>query len=130
MKIRRGDIVLVDLGQAHPKSHTYRGIHPCVVVSSDIYNSRIGLMSVCVLTTKRPDWDKFENHIPVTPKDVKGFLGRNSTIIIEAPADIDKGYIINKQGTLRHNDVIMKKIDSELYKYYFGKDEDYGRDIQ
>ena len=129
MRFKRGDVILVDLGQSHPKSHTYRGMHPCVIVSSDIYNGKLNLLSVCVLTTKRHDTDRFENHIPITKADVKGYLRTDSTLLIEAPADIDKKYIYNKQGTLRHNEKIMKRIDEQLYKYYFGRvDEDGGKE--
>lgn len=50
MRIRRGDIVIADLGQHETSIQS--GIRPCVVVSNDMANKHSSIITVVPLTSK------------------------------------------------------------------------------
>lgn len=117
MRLGKGDIVLVDLGQRYKRSHIYNGIHPGVIISSEEYNRKLNAITICVMTSKGIDDNKYTNHIIIEPKDVKGHLQKKSMIIIESPAVIGRESILAKTGSLRGNEEIMDRINTELRNF-------------
>lgn len=69
MKIVRGNIIYVDLGQHSKKNSRQFGVRPCLVVS----NPKSNILSVCPCTTQYEDKKPNPVHVKVTAKDVKGY---------------------------------------------------------
>ena len=118
MKLKRGDIVLADLGQSMTRGHVQNGIRPGVIVSADEYNRKLKTLSICVMTTKRMEGDEYQNHIKITPSDVKGYLREPSMILMESPVLIDRHSILAKTGSILNNVELMERLDQELRRFY------------
>ncbi|MEX0716801.1 MAG: type II toxin-antitoxin system PemK/MazF family toxin [Planctomycetaceae bacterium] len=100
MKVRRGDVVLVDYPYSDRSGSKKR---PCVVVQSDRNNLRID-DSIVVMITSRT------SHVPVEPTklliDVATPAGRQSGLLFtsavqcENIATVDGSFVLRKIGTL------------------------------
>ena len=80
-KIKRGDILWIDLGQ-HPKTHLQSGRRPCIVVSGNKANQSSKTFNIIPGTTKQKK-DNFPIHLKISPEDIHGFLGKPTIFLIE-----------------------------------------------
>jgi mRNA interferase MazF len=104
----RGDIVLVNLeptigGEQQGKAR------PCLVVSSDIANSRFPIVVICPLTSK------VKQHFNVGPVIVPaqtGGLDSESAVLVMQIRTIDKSRISTKIGKLPES--IMARVSDSL----------------
>ncbi len=111
MKLLRGDIIYVDLGQ-HPKSSVQSGVRPCLVLNS-YYASTVA--NVCPFTGKL-DKKPMPTHVKVEPSDVKGYFEKPSILLLEQITTIDKNKIISKVGFLPRESDVYKEINVALEK--------------
>ena len=76
MKIIRGDIVYVELGQ-HIKSSVQSGLRPCIVVSNNKANRESKTLSVVPCTSKICKLN-VPTHVYLEVENVAGYLERDS----------------------------------------------------
>ncbi len=104
--IRRGDIVLCDLGVGEGSEQN--GIRPCVVIQNDLgnkYSPTIIIATITSSTTKA----KLPTHIEV---DEKCGLDKKSVILCEQLRTIDKSRVIKYIGSVTR--FIREKINDAL----------------
>ena len=113
-KIKRGDILWIDLGQ-NPKTHLQSGCRPCIVVSSNKANQSSKTFNVIPGTTKQKK-DNFPVHLKIFPKDINGFLGKTTTFLIESICTIDEKQILYKAGHIKETSSIISTINNMLIR--------------
>lgn len=102
MKIVRGNIIYVDLGQHSKKNSRQSGVRPCLVVS----NPKSNILSVCPCTTQYEDKKPNPVHVKVTAKDVKGYEIKPSMILVEQTVPVDRRLVVSKIGYISNPEVI------------------------
>lgn len=107
IKIKRGDIVFVDLNPA--RGSEQRGIRPVLVLQNNISNKYSPVVIVAAITSKVFNKD-FPTCVFVSKKDSK--LDRDSTILLNQIRTLDKSRIIKKAGSLDNS--IIKKVDRAI----------------
>lgn len=90
MKIVRGDLVYVDLGQHI--GNVQSGIRICIVISNNINNRNSNTLCVCPFTGHLKNNPV---HVRVKPNDVKGYFKKESDCLMEQIVTIDKRNIIS-----------------------------------
>lgn len=120
MKIVRGNIIYVDLGQHSKKSSRQSGVRPCLVVS----NPRSNLLSVCPFTTQFEDKKSNPVHVKVTAKDVKGYEIKPSMILVEQTVPVDRRLVVSKIGYISNPQVMENVNHALLVQYDLLKEED------
>ena len=113
-KIRRGNILWVDLGE-HPGTHPQSGKRPCVVVSTDKANYSAKTYTVIPGTT-RHEKEGFPVHCKLLPEDVKGYLNKETIFLAEQICTVDAKQVICKVGCIMHNSIIMKRINQIMIR--------------
>lgn len=113
-KIKRGDILWIDLGQ-HPKTHLQSGRRPCIVISSNKANQSSKTFNIIPGTTKQKK-DNFPVHLKIFPNDINGFLGKPTTFLVEQLCTIDEQQILYKAGHIKENTSIISTINSMLIR--------------
>ncbi len=104
MKIRRGNIVLVNLD---PVTGSEQGkTRPGLIIQNDIGNEYSPTTIVAPITSKIFS-KEFPTNVEISSKD--SGLKINSTVLLNQIRTIDKIRIIKKLGTL--NNQIMRKVD-------------------
>ena len=94
MKVRRGDIYIVDFDKVFPEGkHYQRGRRPCVITSNDKANEFCELVNVIPLTSKK-------KHLPQQLKVHSDCLTHNggSYLLPECGTCMDKRYLEYKLG--------------------------------
>ena len=104
MKIVRGNIIYVDLGQHSKNNSRQSGVRPCLVVS----NPKSNILSVCPCTTQYEDKKTNPVHVKVTAKDVKGYEMKPSMIMVEQTVPVDRRLVVSKIGYISNPEVIEK----------------------
>lgn len=102
MKIRRGDILRVDLG-IHPGSSIQSGIRPVVVVSNNKANDSSTVITVIPLSTKMCK-SHLPTHVFLNACFNRG-LDRNSIALAEQIIQIDSQKIMCKLGSINEADM-------------------------
>ena len=115
MKIIRGDIIYVELGQ-HVKSSVQSGLRPCIVVSNNKAN-RESKTLCAVPCTSRLGKQNIPTHVLITRSDVFGYLERDSVALAEQITTVDKSKVISKVGHL--NEKCMELVDKAVYRQIF-----------
>lgn len=107
LRIKRGDVIYVNLGQRKGSSVT-TGMRPCLVLSNNKSSWFSRTLCVCPFTTKMK-----ENpvHVKILPKDVVGYLEKESEILPEQVVTIDKRMIMSKVGHIPEKSDVMKVIN-------------------
>jgi len=105
-KIRRGDIVIVDLNPTRGSEQSK--IRPCVVIQNDIGNKYSPVTIIACITTGSEA--NFDTEVEV--KAPEGGLKNNSLVLLNQIRTIDKIRIIDRWGTLKHETI--QKIDEAL----------------
>ena len=118
MRIVRGDIIYIDLGQ-HAKSSVQSGMRPCVVVSNDKANRESKVINVCPLTSRQTK-KNIPTHVAVAPEDVKGYLESTSTLLAEQITTVDKCRVISKVGHIEAESELMDKISQAVSRQLDG----------
>ena len=110
LRVKRGDVIYVNLGQRKGSSVT-TGMRPCLVLSNNKSSWFSRTLCVCPFTTKMK-----ENpvHVKVLPKDVVGYLEKESEILPEQVVTIDKRMIMSLNLLVivyhLHKRMIMSKV--------------------
>ena len=104
MEIKRGDIVLVNLEPATGSEQG--GIRPCLIIQNNLGNKYSPTTIIAPITSK-----KFSREFPTNVSLLKesSNLNKDSTILFNQIATIDKKRIIKKLGFL--DEEIMRKVD-------------------
>ncbi|SOB90367.1 mRNA interferase MazF [Ureibacillus xyleni] len=107
--IRRGDIILVSLGENKIGS-IQAGTRPMLVVSNNRANRHSTILLVVPLSTKKLPLDRvLPTHISITNQSLQeGTLLKESTIMCEQLTVIDREMVIRRIGT------ISEKTDNKL----------------
>jgi len=92
--IHRFDVYLVSLDPT--QGHEIRKTCPCVVISPDEMNHRIGIVIVAPMTTKGHD---YPTRIPLT------FQRRKGQIVLDQIGTVDKAPLVKRLGKLDTNTV-------------------------
>lgn len=93
IKIRRGDIILIDFGEQVGSEQS--GVRPALVIQNNKGNEVSPTIIVCAITsqTKR----KLPTHVELIPNDTNG-LTKKSTVLVEQTRTVDRERIIKKCG--------------------------------
>ncbi|MBI3344626.1 MAG: type II toxin-antitoxin system PemK/MazF family toxin [Gammaproteobacteria bacterium] len=89
MVVSRFDVYLVSLDPT--QGHEIRKTRPCVIISPDEMNLRIGTVIVAPMTTKGRD---YPTRIPLTFKRKKG------QIVLDQLRTVDKTRLVKRMGKL------------------------------
>ena len=90
--VSRFDVYLVSLDPA--QGHKIRKTRPCVIVSPDEMNSRIGTVIAAPMTTKDHD---YPTRIPLT------FQRKKGQIVLDQIRTVDKTRLVKRLGKLDTN---------------------------
>lgn len=117
-QIRRNTIIWVDLG-AH-KGHIQSGLRPCIVVSCNKANKHAPVYTVIPGTTQY-DKRRFPVHFEIKPKDIEGFLKKNTIFLTEQICTIDAeqvlsiaGNVIGSEAVDMINKMIIRQLELEV----------------
>jgi len=102
--IKRGDIVLVNLEPV--KGSEQGGTRPCLIIQNNLGNKYSPTTIIAPITSKKFSRE-FPTNVDLLKEDSK--LDKDSTILLNQIATIDKARIIKKLGFL--NGEIMRKVD-------------------
>lgn len=116
MEIKRGDVVLVDLGK-EPQGSVQVGIRPCVVISNNFMNAG-GSVMVAPISSKYEKAVKKKLKCQVLLPDQ---LPEPSVVLLEQTQTIDKRQIIKKFQTLDKD--TMERVFN-AYVFNISSDED------
>lgn len=108
-RFRRGDVLLIDLGQ-EGKGSEQRGRRPCVVISNNVGNSFSTVLTVLNVTSKAKT--VIPTHIKIEKSAENGLTCDNSLVLAEQVRTISKERVIRKLGSLSGEDI--KKIDNAI----------------
>ena len=101
MVIKQGDVYWVDLGKPSGSEPGY--LHPHVVIQNNVFNlSRINTAIVCVITSNLKRSQAPGN---VLLGSGEANLPRQSVVNVSQVFTVDKGYLVEKIGTLSHKRV-------------------------
>ena len=96
MVIKQGDVYWVDLGKPSGSEPGY--LHPHVVIQNNVFNlSRINTAIVCVITSNLKRAQAPGN---VLLESGEANLPRQSVVNVSQVFTVDKGYLVEKIGTL------------------------------
>ena len=110
MKVRRGDIVLVDLRGA--EGHEKGGVRPCVVVQWDVWNRASPITIVAPLTDSRSK-PRISNLVPVSAAELGAPDAKDSVVDCGQLRAIDGATRIGRKvGVLTPG--VMTRIDRGL----------------
>jgi mRNA interferase MazF len=107
LKVKRGDVIYVNLGQNKGGSVT-TGMRPCLVISNNKSSWFSRTLCVCPFTTKikvNPV------HVKVEKDDVIGYLEKDSEILPEQVVTIDKRDVMSQVGHIPKESEVMKAIN-------------------
>lgn len=96
MKIERGDILMVNLGQV-PGTSLQRGIRPVVVVSNNKANTHSPVVTVVPFTSRVYKKRYLPTHVFINRYEMVG-LKRHGLVLAEQITSIDVQSIIQKCG--------------------------------
>lgn len=113
-KIRRGNILCIDLGE-HPGTHLQSGRRPCVVVSTDKANRSAKIYTVIPGTTKH-EKEGFPVHCKLLPEEVKGYLNKETIFLAEQICTVDEKQVICKMGNILQDSRTMQKINQIMIR--------------
>ena len=109
-KYKRGDLLYIDLGSTQGVA-VENGLRPCVVVSNDISNRVSSILNVFPLTTH---FKECPVHVRITSKDVKGYLMKESEILMVQPRTVSKNKVRSKIGFVSPDSEVMKQINRAI----------------
>lgn len=101
MKIKRGDVVLVDLRGR--RGFEQQGIRPCVVIQNDIGNKYANTTIIAPITTTNRN--QMPTHVTIQ-------LDEESVVICEQLVTVDESRLMSKLSRLSEKD--MKEIDKAI----------------
>lgn len=116
MNLKRFSVVWAKLPNPTDESrHVNSGIHPCVIISNDMYNRFSPNVTIISMTSK--DKKKLPTHLTLSRKESMSIgLNKPSTIMAESITSIGKRAIIGKIGDISEElqEEIMKIIAVQL----------------
>ena len=114
MKIKRGDIFYVNLGDTQGKSSVQTGIRPALIISNDKCNEFSPILLVAPFTSKIKRTDLLI-HIELT-KDKENGLEFNSVVLLEQIRAVDRTKILSKIGSICDSDLenVNKGLETSL----------------
>lgn len=101
MKIKRGDVVLVDLRGR--RGFEQQGIRPCVVIQNDIGNKYANTTIIAPITTTNRN--QMPTHVIIQ-------LDEESVVICEQLVTVDESRLMSKLSRLSEKD--MKEINKAI----------------
>lgn len=101
MKIKRGDVVLVDLRGR--RGFEQQGIRPCVVIQNDIGNKYANTTIIAPITTTNRN--QMPTHVIIQ-------LDEESVVVCEQLVTVDESRLMSKLSRLSEKD--MKEIDKAI----------------
>lgn len=101
MKIKRGDVVLVDLRGR--RGFEQQGIRPCVVIQNDIGNKYANTTIIAPITTANRN--QMPTHVTIQ-------LDEESVVLCEQLVTVDENRLMSKLSRLSEKD--MKEIDKAI----------------
>jgi len=102
--IKRGDIFLINLEPV--KGSEQGGTRPCLIIQNNLGNKYSPTTIIAPITSKKFSRE-FPTNISLLKEDSN--LGRDSIILLNQIATVDKRRIVKKLGFL--NEGIMKRVD-------------------
>jgi mRNA interferase MazF len=104
MEIKRGDIILADLNPI--KGSEQGGTRPCLIIQNNLGNKYSPTTIIAPITSKKFSRE-FPTNISLLKEDSN--LNKDSTILLNQIATIDKSRIVKKLGFLEES--VMRKVD-------------------
>jgi mRNA interferase MazF len=107
--LRRGDVVLVDLGNR--EGSVQFGVRPVIIVGNNMSNEFSPVISIVPLTTS-----KFKKNLPthVNVTTNNSLIQKDSVALCEQLMVIDKKYILKDKPLFALSNELMKRIDTCL----------------
>ncbi|MBQ9632931.1 MAG: type II toxin-antitoxin system PemK/MazF family toxin [Lachnospiraceae bacterium] len=111
--VHRGEVWYADLGRFDNTS-VQRGCRPVLIISNDASNEKSGMVTVLPMTTKmKKTW--YPSHVPIGDADIKHRVSgqlQPSLILVEQIRTVDKAYLQNKVGEVKHNK--MEEVEASI----------------
>lgn len=111
MGIRRGDILWVEFRGGN--GHIQQGRRPCLVISTDYANGGAKTLNVIPGTTN-DEKKRFKYHLSVKGSEIKGYLGKDTTFLVEQLTTIDKSQILCCAGYVSNE--VKERLDKCLVR--------------
>ena len=108
-RFRRGDVLLIDLGQ-EGKGSEQKGKRPCVVISNNRGNGFSPVLTVLSVTS--PQKAVIPTHVEIEKSKENGLTYDKSLVLAEQVRTVSKERIIRKLGSLSEED--MNKVNDAI----------------
>lgn len=114
MELRRGDIIIVDLGET--QGHEKQGIRPAVVISSELMNENSDNVIVAPMTSASHKQRLLPTHVYITSNEYSG-LKKDSIVQLEDIRSVSKQRMIKHIGCLTGKELGV--VDSRIGTVFF-----------
>lgn len=112
--IRRGDILLVNLRHIDEFTGSIQsGTRPVIIIQNDRGNKHSTTL-ICLPLSSTKKYKLLPTHIPITNQELKnGYIKKESIILCEQIATIDRKMVIKKVGTIKQ-EILENQIKEAL----------------
>ena len=108
-QICRGDIVYMNLPQQ--RGNIQSGFRPCIVVSNNRSNEKSKILNVIPLSAQIK---QNPVHVLLSPKDIRGYLEKESDVLTEQIVTRSIEDVISKVGHLSEKSDVMRAIEKSI----------------
>ena len=116
---RQFDVLFVDLPEVIGANHMQKGVHPCVVLSSNSNNKNNPNITVIPFTSKTNKAKHSPTHLYLNLEAARSIgLYKPSTLSAENTMPVDKSMILKKVGKITNTD--MKESIKRIVNAYIG----------
>ena len=116
---RQFDVLFVDLPEVIGAKHMQKGVHPCVVLSSNSNNKNNSNITVIPFTSKTNKAKHLPTHLYLNLETARSIgLYKPSTLSAENTMPVDKSMILKKLGRITNTD--MKESIKRIVNAYIG----------
>ena len=113
------EVFFVDLPEIVGAEHCQRGVHPCVVLSSNSNNKNNSNITVIPFTSKTNKAKHLPTHLYLNIEAARSIgLYKPSTLSAENTMPVDKSMILKKVGKITNTD--MKESIKRIVNAYIG----------
>lgn len=107
MRLKRGDVYLVDLGVCDGSVQS--GKRPALIVQNDVGNSVSPTTTICPITSKKKK--QMPTHVSIDPEDCD--IRQSSIILCEQITTVSREKLVRKIGEV-YNSEIMKEVNRKI----------------
>ena len=116
---RQFDVLFVDLPEVIGAKHIQKGVHPCVVLSSNSNNKNNSNITVIPFTSKTNKAKHLPTHLYLNIEAARSIgLYKPSTLSAENTMPVDKSMILKKVGKITSTN--MKESIKRIVNAYIG----------